>query len=229
MTLRLIDRQAECEPSDQIRTPGNVLWVGDKRMVVRVAQEAGLRPPPREDRGAVDCWWPARPYPACGRRCRHCRTLRASVCAHPGHVSRGGTCLSSSCDFFSCPSESPTLVVPSLARGAALASRALQWGQVHAGDTPPGRAATGLGPRAPRGLDRPTLGAAGRRRVVAAPRFHDNASAHLPPEADATEERTLYAVRCSALLALLAPRPVVIPHAPPDAPLPAWIVVGCMP
>jgi len=32
-----------------------------------------------------------------------------------------------------------------------------------------------------------------------------NAGAHLPPEAGATEERTLEAVRCSALLVLLAP------------------------
>ena len=54
-----------------------------------------------------------------------------------------------------------------------------------------------------------------------------NAGAHLLLEAGA--ERTLEAVRCSALLARLAPRPAVIPHAPPDAPLPAWIVVGCMP
>lgn len=38
VTLRLINRQAQCELSDKIRTQGNVLWVGDKRIVVRVAE-----------------------------------------------------------------------------------------------------------------------------------------------------------------------------------------------
>jgi len=38
VTLRLINRQAQFEPSDKIRTQGNVLWVGDKRIVVRVAE-----------------------------------------------------------------------------------------------------------------------------------------------------------------------------------------------
>jgi hypothetical protein len=38
VTLRLINSQAQFEPSDKIRTQGNVLWVGDKRIVVRVAE-----------------------------------------------------------------------------------------------------------------------------------------------------------------------------------------------
>jgi hypothetical protein len=43
VTLRLVNGQAQFEPSDHICTQGNVLWVGDKRVVVKMAEEAGLR------------------------------------------------------------------------------------------------------------------------------------------------------------------------------------------
>jgi hypothetical protein len=35
--LRVVNGQAEFEPSDRIRTQGNELWVDDKRIVVKVA------------------------------------------------------------------------------------------------------------------------------------------------------------------------------------------------
>ena len=36
--LRLVNGQVEFEPSDCISTRGNELWVGDKRIVVKVAE-----------------------------------------------------------------------------------------------------------------------------------------------------------------------------------------------
>ncbi|MBM3236512.1 hypothetical protein FJZ31_09455 [Candidatus Poribacteria bacterium] len=36
VTLCLVNGQAQFEPSDQIRAQGNELWVGDKRIVVKV-------------------------------------------------------------------------------------------------------------------------------------------------------------------------------------------------
>ena len=38
MTLRVVNGQAQFEPSDRARAEGNTLWVGDKRVVVRVAE-----------------------------------------------------------------------------------------------------------------------------------------------------------------------------------------------
>jgi hypothetical protein len=38
VTLRLVNGQAQFEPSDHIRTQGNALWVGDKRIVVKMAE-----------------------------------------------------------------------------------------------------------------------------------------------------------------------------------------------
>jgi hypothetical protein len=38
VTLRLVNGQAPFEPSDYIHTQGNVLWVGDKRIVVKMAE-----------------------------------------------------------------------------------------------------------------------------------------------------------------------------------------------
>ena len=38
VSLRLVNGQVEFEPSDRISTRGNALWVGDKRIVVRVAE-----------------------------------------------------------------------------------------------------------------------------------------------------------------------------------------------
>ena len=38
VTLRLVNGQAQFEPSDKICTRGNELWVEDKRIVVRVAE-----------------------------------------------------------------------------------------------------------------------------------------------------------------------------------------------
>jgi hypothetical protein len=38
VTLRVVNGQAEFEPSDKIRAQGDTLWVGDKRVVVRVAE-----------------------------------------------------------------------------------------------------------------------------------------------------------------------------------------------
>jgi hypothetical protein len=37
VTLRVIDGQAHFEPSESVRTFGNELWIGDKRVVVKVA------------------------------------------------------------------------------------------------------------------------------------------------------------------------------------------------
>lgn len=37
LTLRVVNGQAQFEPSEQVRAEGNVLWVGDKRVVVKVA------------------------------------------------------------------------------------------------------------------------------------------------------------------------------------------------
>jgi hypothetical protein len=38
VTLRVVNGQAQFEPSDQARAEGNTLWVGDKRVVVKVAE-----------------------------------------------------------------------------------------------------------------------------------------------------------------------------------------------
>ena len=38
VTLRLVNGQAQFEPSDRLRTQGNILWVGDKRIVVKMAE-----------------------------------------------------------------------------------------------------------------------------------------------------------------------------------------------
>jgi hypothetical protein len=38
VTLRLVNGRAQFEPSDHIRTQGNVLWVGDKRIVVKMVE-----------------------------------------------------------------------------------------------------------------------------------------------------------------------------------------------
>ena len=38
VTLRLVNGRAQFEPSDHIRTQGNTLWVGDKRIVVKMAE-----------------------------------------------------------------------------------------------------------------------------------------------------------------------------------------------
>ena len=38
VTLRLVDGQVQFEPSEQVRAQGNVLWVGDKRVVLKVAE-----------------------------------------------------------------------------------------------------------------------------------------------------------------------------------------------
>ncbi len=38
VTLRLVNGQAQFETSDHIRTQDNVLWVGDKRIVVKMAE-----------------------------------------------------------------------------------------------------------------------------------------------------------------------------------------------
>jgi hypothetical protein len=38
VSLRLVNGQVEFEPSERISTRGNELWVGDKRIVVRVAE-----------------------------------------------------------------------------------------------------------------------------------------------------------------------------------------------
>jgi hypothetical protein len=38
VTLRLVNGRAQFEPSDHIRTQGNALWVGDKRIVVKMVE-----------------------------------------------------------------------------------------------------------------------------------------------------------------------------------------------
>jgi hypothetical protein len=38
VTLHLINGRAQFEPSDHIRTQDNTLWVGDKRIVVKMAE-----------------------------------------------------------------------------------------------------------------------------------------------------------------------------------------------
>jgi hypothetical protein len=38
VTLRLVNGQAQFEPSDHIRTQCNTLWVGDKRIVVKMGE-----------------------------------------------------------------------------------------------------------------------------------------------------------------------------------------------
>ncbi len=38
VTLRVVNGQAQFEPSDQARAEGNILWVGNKRVVVKVAE-----------------------------------------------------------------------------------------------------------------------------------------------------------------------------------------------
>lgn len=38
VTLRLVNGQAQFEPSDKIRAWGNELWLGDKRIVVTVVE-----------------------------------------------------------------------------------------------------------------------------------------------------------------------------------------------
>jgi hypothetical protein len=38
VTLRVVNGKAQFEPSDQARAEGNTLWVGDKRVVVKVAE-----------------------------------------------------------------------------------------------------------------------------------------------------------------------------------------------
>jgi len=38
VTLRLVNGRAQFEPSDHIRTQGNTFWVGDKRIVVKMAE-----------------------------------------------------------------------------------------------------------------------------------------------------------------------------------------------
>ena len=38
VTLRLVNGRAQFEPSDHIRTQDNALWVGDKRIVVKMAE-----------------------------------------------------------------------------------------------------------------------------------------------------------------------------------------------
>ena len=38
VTLRVVNGQAQFEPSSQARAEGNTLWVGDKRVVVKVAE-----------------------------------------------------------------------------------------------------------------------------------------------------------------------------------------------
>jgi hypothetical protein len=38
VTLRLVNGRAQFEPSDHIRTQDNTLWVGDKRIVVKMVE-----------------------------------------------------------------------------------------------------------------------------------------------------------------------------------------------
>ena len=38
VTLRVVNGQAQFEPSAQARAEGNTLWVGDKRVIVKVAE-----------------------------------------------------------------------------------------------------------------------------------------------------------------------------------------------
>jgi hypothetical protein len=38
VTLRVVNGQVQFEPSNQIRAQGNALWVGDKRIVVKVVE-----------------------------------------------------------------------------------------------------------------------------------------------------------------------------------------------
>ncbi len=38
VSLRVINGEAQFEPSDQARAQGNTLWVGDKRVVVKVVE-----------------------------------------------------------------------------------------------------------------------------------------------------------------------------------------------
>jgi hypothetical protein len=38
VALRVVNGQAEFVPSDQARAEGNTLWVGDKRVVVKVVE-----------------------------------------------------------------------------------------------------------------------------------------------------------------------------------------------
>jgi hypothetical protein len=38
VTLRVVNGQAQFEPSDQVRAQGNILWLGDKRVVVKVQE-----------------------------------------------------------------------------------------------------------------------------------------------------------------------------------------------
>jgi hypothetical protein len=38
VTLRVVNGQAQFEPSGQIRAQGNALWMGDKVVVVKVAE-----------------------------------------------------------------------------------------------------------------------------------------------------------------------------------------------
>ena len=44
VTLRVVNGQAQFEPSDRARTEGNTVWVGDRRLVVTVVAHAHTDP-----------------------------------------------------------------------------------------------------------------------------------------------------------------------------------------